>query len=80
MAERLQKRVHLLFQPRRGLSALDHRRHHLMGVLPERRIGDELDERAHAEHVAPQAGRRRRFDLRRLILTVAEHGKPHGVE
>jgi hypothetical protein len=80
MAEGFQKKVELGFDAVRRLRSDDDRLHHCVRVLAKLRIGDQLEQRPHAEHVAPQALGVRGLDFRGL-LTVAVHApKPHGVE
>jgi hypothetical protein len=77
MTDPLEQSIKLGFDPAVGVGALDHRRHHRVRVGHQPRIADHLEQRAHPEHVAPQTRGFR--GLRGLLLTVAEHGEPHGV-
>jgi hypothetical protein len=77
MAKRLQQSVKLRFDPAIGVGPLDHGRHHLVGVQLQSRVGNDLEQRADAEHIAPD-----RSGFLRCVLAVAEHFEPHdqGVE
>lgn len=82
MSKRPQKHVQFFLDPRRRLSAFDNRRHHLMSVSAESRIGDDFHQAAEPEHVAPNRFRVLRLGAEPRLLSVAksEHAPSQGCE